>query len=169
VKFNFFLKGRQQQDGTDYLFLSLQRVLLSLQCFLFLMEHLQKHTLYLLLTHRFFQKISSLTQCWSLSVSCRECVVSNPRYLVTTSDSPTVLHEGSRSNALHMAAKLGRTESAKLVLELIEGNATSPLLFQFYVYFFPNIQKLPDFSEVVVSRQCPFSNLFHFSIVTNLL
>jgi hypothetical protein len=56
-------------------------------------------------------------------------VVSNPRYLVTTSDSPTVLHEGSRSNALHMAAKLGRTESAKLVLELIEGNATSPLLF----------------------------------------
>jgi hypothetical protein len=52
----------------------------------------------------------------------RECAVSNPRYLVTTSDSPTVLHEGSRSNALHMAAKLGRTESAKLVLELIEGD-----------------------------------------------
>jgi hypothetical protein len=33
-----------------------------------------------------------------------------------------------------MAAKLGRTESAKLVLELIEGNVTSPLLFLLYFF-----------------------------------
>jgi hypothetical protein len=32
-----------------------------------------------------------------------------------------VLHEGSRSNALHMAAKLGRAASASLVLSFVEG------------------------------------------------
>ena len=62
----------------------------------------------------------SLSLCWF-----RECVLSNPRYMVTTSDSPSVLHEGSRSNALHMAAKLGRTESASLVLSFVQGNTTT--------------------------------------------
>ena len=51
----------------------------------------------------------------------RECVAANPRYLVSGADSPVILHQGSRHNALHVAAKLGREEAARLVLAWVQG------------------------------------------------
>ena len=36
-------------------------------------------------------------------------------------DSPVILHQGSRHNALHVAAKLGREEAARLVLAWVQG------------------------------------------------
>ena len=51
----------------------------------------------------------------------RECLASNPRYLVTATDTPNILHQGSRHNALHAAAKLGREEAARLVLHWVVG------------------------------------------------
>ena len=51
----------------------------------------------------------------------RECLLSNPRYLVTATDSPNILHQGSRHNALHVAAKLGKEEAARLVLHWVVG------------------------------------------------
>jgi len=52
----------------------------------------------------------------------RECVDSNPRYLLTPSDTPSILHVGSRANAIHWAAKTGKVESAQFVLDAIEGD-----------------------------------------------
>jgi len=49
----------------------------------------------------------------------RECVENNPRYLVTTNDTPTIIQAGSRYNALHVAAKLGREEAAAMVLSWV--------------------------------------------------
>ena len=51
----------------------------------------------------------------------RECLASNPRYLVTATDTPNILHQGSRHNALHVAAKLGKEEAARLVLHWVVG------------------------------------------------
>ena len=51
----------------------------------------------------------------------RECLLSNPRYLLTATDTPNILHQGSRHNALHVAAKLGKEEAAKLVLHWVVG------------------------------------------------
>lgn len=46
-------------------------------------------------------------------------VDSNPRYLVTPYDTPSILHSGTRSNALHVASSSGKVDMVKLVLETI--------------------------------------------------
>ena len=51
----------------------------------------------------------------------KECLALNPRYLVTATDTPNILHQGSRHNALHVAAKLGKEEAARLVLDWVTG------------------------------------------------
>jgi len=53
-----------------------------------------------------------------------ECVRTNPRYLMTPSDTPTILQEGSRYNALHTAAKHGKVEAGRLILDIVKGNLT---------------------------------------------
>ena len=47
----------------------------------------------------------------------RECVASNPRYLVTATETPNILHQGPRHNALHVAAKWGKSNMVTLLLE----------------------------------------------------
>jgi hypothetical protein len=51
-----------------------------------------------------------------------DCIRSNPTYLMTPSDTPTILHEGPRLNALHVAAKTGRVKSASIILDFIKGD-----------------------------------------------
>jgi len=54
----------------------------------------------------------------------QECTRLNPRYLMTPSDNPSILQEGSRYNALHVAAKFGRAEAAGIILDLVKGELT---------------------------------------------
>ena len=51
----------------------------------------------------------------------RSCIESNARYLVTPSDTPTILHQGPRHNALHVAARHGKLEAAQVVLDQVTG------------------------------------------------
>ena len=51
----------------------------------------------------------------------RECVASNPRYLATATETPNILHQGPRHNALHVAAKWGKEEAARLVIMWVVG------------------------------------------------
>ncbi|KXJ69762.1 hypothetical protein RP20_CCG025920 [Aedes albopictus] len=50
----------------------------------------------------------------------RNIVQLNPRYLVSSGDMPTILKEGPRYNALHVAAIEGSTDMCKLILQTIE-------------------------------------------------
>lgn len=47
-------------------------------------------------------------------------VESNPRYLITPSDTPSVIHSGTRSNALHVAVATGNLKIVGKVLTLIQ-------------------------------------------------
>jgi len=48
-----------------------------------------------------------------------ELTESNPRYLVTPSDTPAICHSGTRANALHVAAQSGSARMTDLVLDAI--------------------------------------------------
>ncbi len=50
-----------------------------------------------------------------------ELVASNPRYLMTPCDQPSILHSGTRSNGLHVAAQSGKLKMAELLLDHITG------------------------------------------------
>jgi len=56
-----------------------------------------------------------------------ECVRENPRYLMTPSDTPAILQEGSRYNALHVSAKSGKSETMKLLLGIIKGDLAASM------------------------------------------
>lgn len=49
----------------------------------------------------------------------RELVATNPRYLMTPCDQPAIIHSGTRANALHVAANLGKLRMAEVILELV--------------------------------------------------
>jgi len=51
-----------------------------------------------------------------------QCVEANPRYLVTASDTPTILQAGQRHNALHVCARHGREEAGQLILNYVMGD-----------------------------------------------
>ena len=56
-----------------------------------------------------------------------ELVASNPRYLLSPCDTPSVLHSGTRANALHVAAAKGSLRSGALqniAEQNIEGSQT---------------------------------------------
>ena len=53
------------------------------------------------------------------------CIEENARYLVTPSDTPTILQHGQRHNALHAAARHGKVEAARLVLAQVTGGLMS--------------------------------------------
>ena len=52
----------------------------------------------------------------------QEVVLNNPRYLIGAGDTPVVLQEGSRYNALHVAAKSNRKEMCQLIVETLESD-----------------------------------------------
>lgn len=52
--------------------------------------------------------------------SVRNLIWSNPRYLVSSGDTPTILKESFRYNAIHSAAISKHGEMAKLILETVE-------------------------------------------------
>ncbi|KFB40131.1 hypothetical protein ZHAS_00007666 [Anopheles sinensis] len=49
--------------------------------------------------------------------------IRNPRYLVSSGDTPTILKEGPRYNALHITAIEGRGEICRLILQTIENSS----------------------------------------------
>ncbi|KAK7056573.1 ankyrin repeats protein [Halocaridina rubra] len=50
-----------------------------------------------------------------------QCINENPRYLVSSGDTPAILQEGSRYNALHIACRTDRPVFASKVLATISG------------------------------------------------
>ncbi|ETN65173.1 hypothetical protein AND_003067 [Anopheles darlingi] len=55
-------------------------------------------------------------------------ITSNPRFLISSGDMPTVLKEGPRYNALHVAAISGHANMCRLILETIKESAYIELL-----------------------------------------
>ena len=49
----------------------------------------------------------------------RQLVASNPRYMMTPCDQPAIIHSGTRANALHIAANVGKLKMAEVILELV--------------------------------------------------
>lgn len=50
----------------------------------------------------------------------QQVVLKNPRYLIGPGDTPVILQEGSRFNALHVAVKSNRKEMCQLIIETLE-------------------------------------------------
>ncbi|PIK44362.1 putative ankyrin repeat and LEM domain-containing protein 2 [Apostichopus japonicus] len=50
----------------------------------------------------------------------KELVWSNPRYLISTGDTPTILQEGPRYNAVHICAQKNLPEMCSLVLDILQ-------------------------------------------------
>ncbi|KAK7457272.1 hypothetical protein BaRGS_00039269, partial [Batillaria attramentaria] len=59
----------------------------------------------------------------------KQTVWANPRYLISSADTPVILHEGMRHNALHIAAKCNQQGVAGLVLETVEDPEFTKLLY----------------------------------------
>ncbi|KAK9891566.1 hypothetical protein WA026_015526 [Henosepilachna vigintioctopunctata] len=53
----------------------------------------------------------------------------NPRYLISNGDTPSILQEGSRYNALHIAAKAKNSQMAELILNTISNVEFVKLLY----------------------------------------
>jgi len=51
-----------------------------------------------------------------------KCVESNPRYLVTASDTPTILQAGQRHNALHVCARHDKEQAGQIILNYVMGD-----------------------------------------------
>lgn len=60
-----------------------------------------------------------------------EIICTNPRYLVSSGDTPAILKEGPRYNALHVAAMNKHAKMAKLILQTIEQTNFIELLHGF--------------------------------------
>nr|CAH7745431.1 unnamed protein product [Callosobruchus chinensis] len=59
----------------------------------------------------------------------KDTIWQNPRYLVSNGDTPSILQEGPRYNALHVAAKSKNAEIAELILSTISNTEFIKLLY----------------------------------------
>ncbi|CAG2108017.1 unnamed protein product [Medioppia subpectinata] len=60
-----------------------------------------------------------------------QLIWSNPRFLVSSGDTPAILHEAFRYNACHIAAKTNRYRVLELILNTVSDNKFMKLLFPF--------------------------------------
>ncbi|CAG5129479.1 unnamed protein product, partial [Candidula unifasciata] len=51
--------------------------------------------------------------------AAKQCILTNPRYLVQSIDMPTIVKEGARYNALHASVIANQLESCRLVMETV--------------------------------------------------
>uniref|UniRef100_T1J3Y4 RING-type E3 ubiquitin transferase n=1 Tax=Strigamia maritima TaxID=126957 RepID=T1J3Y4_STRMM len=73
-------------------------------------------------------KLRKAIECGDIE-NVMETVWANPRYLVSSGDTPTILQEGSRYNALHVSAKMKQSEIAKVIISIIESEKFMQLLY----------------------------------------
>uniref|UniRef100_UPI00398EA5DA ankyrin repeat and LEM domain-containing protein 2 isoform X2 n=1 Tax=Pristiophorus japonicus TaxID=55135 RepID=UPI00398EA5DA len=72
-----------------------------------------------------------------------ELVWSNPRYLIGSGDNPTVLQEGCRYNAMHVAAKENQLQICQLLLDTLENPEFMLLMY-------------PDDDEVMLQKRIKY-------------
>lgn len=72
-----------------------------------------------------------------------EMICLNPRYLVSSGDTPSILKEGPRYNALHVAAMNKHAKMAKLILQTVEQTHFIELLHGFKDD--PNVEEMSQF------------------------
>ncbi|XP_078083316.1 ankyrin repeat and LEM domain-containing protein 2-like isoform X2 [Mustelus asterias] len=72
-----------------------------------------------------------------------ELVWSNPRYLIGSGDNPTVLQEGCRYNAMHVAAKENQPQICQLLLDTLENPEFMLLMY-------------PDDNEVMLQNRIKY-------------
>lgn len=73
----------------------------------------------------------------------RQCVWANPRYLISSGDTPTVMQEGFRYNAMHVTCMRRQPAILQLILETIEDPKFLELLY-------------PDDTEAVRQQRTAF-------------
>ncbi|XP_067862241.1 ankyrin repeat and LEM domain-containing protein 2 [Heptranchias perlo] len=72
-----------------------------------------------------------------------DLVWSNPRYLIGSGDNPTVLQEGCRYNAMHVAAKENQPQICQLLLDTLENPQFMLLMY-------------PDDDEVMLQKRIKY-------------
>ena len=70
-------------------------------------------------------------------------ICTNPRYLVSSGDTPSILKEGPRYNALHVAAINKLDKMAKLILQTVEQTEFIELLYG--IKKDPNVYEMSSF------------------------
>ena len=60
-----------------------------------------------------------------------ELIWSNPRYLVSSGDTPSILMEGPRYNACHVSAKANKHQILRLILKTVSDKKFWKLLYPF--------------------------------------
>ncbi|CAG4937917.1 unnamed protein product [Parnassius apollo] len=83
-----------------------------------------------------------------LASTVRDRIWDNPRYLVSSGNSPAIMQEGSRYNALHIAAKAMNAEICNLILTTV-GN---PVFVQALYGMDADPESCKEFSSILVDR-----------------
>ncbi|XP_075981882.1 ankyrin repeat and LEM domain-containing protein 2 isoform X2 [Anticarsia gemmatalis] len=83
-----------------------------------------------------------------LSTTVRDRVWDNPRFLVSSGNTPSILQEGSRYNALHVAAKAKNAEICNLILTTV-GN---PMFVQTLYGTDADPDSCKEFAAILVDR-----------------
>ncbi|XP_028172688.1 ankyrin repeat and LEM domain-containing protein 2 isoform X2 [Ostrinia furnacalis] len=83
-----------------------------------------------------------------LTATVRDRVWDNPRFLVSSGNTPTIMQEGSRYNALHVAAKAMNAELCNLILTTV-GN---PCFVQALYGSDADIESCKEFASILVDR-----------------